>query len=61
MQIILYIYFFDFLGLPPRHVEVPRLGIQLELQLLAYTTATSDPSESVTYTTAHSNTRSLTH
>ena len=30
----------------PRHMEVPRLGVELELQLLAYTraTATRDPS-----------------
>ena len=33
-------------GLHLQHMEVPRLGIQSELQLLAYTTATatSDPS-----------------
>ena len=39
-------FFFYFLGLHPQHMEVPRLGVQLELQLLAYTTATatSDPS-----------------
>ena len=37
-----------FLGPHPRHMEVPRLGVQLELQML-------------TYTTAHGNARSLTH
>ena len=44
------------------------LVVELELQLLAYTTATAtatwDPScqaVSVTYTAAHSNTRSLPH
>ena len=44
-------------------MEVPRLRVQLELQLLAYTTAiaTWDQSCSVTYTTAHGNARSLTH
>ena len=31
---------FGFLGPHPWHMEVPRLGVQLELQLLAYTTAT---------------------
>ena len=38
--------FFGFLGLHLCHVEVPRLGVELELQLPAYTTATatSDPS-----------------
>ena len=29
------------LGLYLRHMEVPRLGVESELQLLAYTTATS--------------------
>ena len=39
-------FFFVFLGLNPWHVEVPRLGVKSELQLLAYTTATAmrDPS-----------------
>ena len=41
-------FVFCFLGLHPRHMEVPRLGVQLELQLPAYATA-------------HGNTRSLTH
>ena len=38
--------FVCFLGLHLWHMEVPRLGVKLELQLLAYTTvtATSDPS-----------------
>ena len=30
-----------FLGQYPRHIEVPRLGVELELQLSAYTTATA--------------------
>ena len=40
------IYLFIFLGLHPRHMEVSRLGVELELQLPAYTTATAtlDPS-----------------
>ena len=35
-----------FLGLHPQHMKVPRLGIESELQLLAYATATAmqDPS-----------------
>ena len=42
--LILFIYlylflFFCFLGTHPQHMEVPRLGIELELQLPAYTTA----------------------
>ena len=49
--------FFVFLGPHPQPMEVPRLGVQLELLLPAYAraTATPDPSMSVTYTTAHSN------
>ena len=37
---------FCFLGLYPRHMEVPRLGVKLELPLPVYTTATAtwDPS-----------------
>ena len=36
-------------------MEIPRLRVESELWLLAYTiaTATIDPSTSVTYTTAH--------
>ena len=35
-----------FLGPQPCHMEAPRLGVELELQLLAYSTATAarDPS-----------------
>ena len=45
-----------FLGQHLKYMEVPRLGVQLELELLAYTTATAmpDPEQSVTYTTHHS-------
>jgi len=32
---------FVFLGLYPWHIEVPRLGVKLKLQLLTYTTATA--------------------
>ena len=53
---------FRFLGLHLWHMEVPRLGVELELQPPAYTTATTqDPATSATYTTAHSNAGSLTH
>ena len=34
---------FVFSGLPPWYMEFPRLGVRLELQLLAYTTATATP------------------
>ena len=41
-----FFFFFWFLGLHPWHMEIPRLGIQSELHLLAYTAvrATWDPS-----------------
>ena len=41
-----YFVLFCFLGPHPRRVEVPRLGVESELQLPAYitTTATQDPS-----------------
>ena len=42
-------------------MEVPRLGIESELQLLAYTTATAtwDPSHIFDYATAHGNATSF--
>ena len=55
---------FVFLGLHPWHMQVPRLGVKSELQLLA---PTPQPQEhqiqatSATYTTAHGNAGSLTH
>ena len=63
------IHFFSFLafllvsGLHLQHMEVPRLGVKLELQLLAYTTAIAmrGPSHIHSNTTAHGNARSLTH
>ena len=45
-------------------MEVPRLGVELELQLPAYTTATAMhqiQAASATYTTAHIKAGSLTH
>ena len=58
-----FFFFFCFLGPHPQHMEVPRLGVKQELhwgptpqlqqcRILA---------TSATYTTAHSNTRSLNH
>ena len=35
------LFFFSFLGPHPQHMEVPRLGVESELQLPAYTTATA--------------------
>ena len=36
-------FFFSFLGPHPRRMDVSSLGVELELQLLAYTTATAIP------------------
>ena len=52
--------FFFFLGQHPRHMEVPRQGAELELQLPAYTTATAMLEPSHVCDLHHSNTRSLT-
>ena len=38
----IYILFFFSLGLRLSHMEVPRLGVKLELQLLAYITSHSN-------------------
>ena len=37
---------FAFLGLHPCHMEIPRLGVKLELQLLATASATATPDPS---------------
>ena len=43
-------------------MEASRLGVKSELQMLAYTTSTCEiQASSVTYTTAHGNTGTLTH
>ena len=56
------ILIFFFLGPHLPHMEVPRRGVQWELKLPAYITATATQIQdaSVTYTTAHGNARSLT-
>ena len=48
------IILFTFLGPFQRHMEVPRLGAELELQLLAYTTATAMWDLSCVYDLQHS-------
>ena len=57
------LFCFCFSGPHPQHMEVPRLGVKSELQLLAYTTVTAmrDRASSANYTTAPSNIGSLTH
>ena len=46
MSIFFFFAFFFFLGPHPWHVEVPRLGNELELQLPAYTSATATQDQS---------------
>ena len=62
---IVTIFFFVvvFLGLYPRHMEVPKLGVEWELQLPACATATvmQNLSLVLTYTTVHVYAGSLTH
>ena len=57
--------FFYFLFLQPHlwHMEVPRLEVELELQLLAYAKAAAHQIRaiSVTYATACGSTKSLAH
>ena len=43
-----------FLGPHLRHMEIPRLGVEPELQLLAYTTATATPDASCVCDLHHS-------
>ena len=52
-----------FLGLHLWHIETPRLGVELDLQLPAYATATATmvPAASATYTAACVNAESLTY
>ena len=50
----IFLPFFFFLGLHLRHIEIPRLGVKLELQLLASTTATAMPDPSSVCTLHHS-------
>ena len=38
--LVVVVVFLPFFGLLPRHMEVPRLGVELELQLMASATAT---------------------
>ena len=45
-EMLNFVFCFAFLGLHLQHMEVPRLGVKSELQLLVYATATAtwDPS-----------------
>ena len=62
--LFIYLFIYCFLGLHLQHMEVPRLGVESELQLPAYTTAMAERhfgAASAVYATAHSNAGSLTH
>ena len=57
--ILFFVCYFVFLGLHLRHMEVPRLGVESELQLPAYTTATAMPDLSRVYNLHHSSRQHL--
>ena len=63
LQAFFFVLFCFFFVLHPEHMDVPRLGIELELQLPAYTTDTAmqDSRCLCALTTALSSTISLTH
>ena len=43
VQTLYFTFFFVFLGTYPWHVEVPGLGVELDLEPLAYATAIATP------------------
>ena len=49
-----FFFFFVFSGLHLQHMEVPRLGVELELQLPAYATAIATPDPSCVCDLLHS-------
>ena len=53
-EAFLFFFFCVFLGLHPRYMEVPKLGVKLELQLPTYTTATATPDSSSVFDLHHS-------
>ena len=44
--LVFFVFVFVFLGPHPRHMELPRQGVESELQLPAYTTSTATPDPS---------------
>ena len=48
-----FFFFLSFLGPHPQHTEVPRLGVESNLYLLAYTTATAMPDPNHIYDLHH--------
>ena len=55
----LFLFSFSFLGPHPQHMEVPWWGVESELHILVYATATA--TWDLAHTTAQGNTGSLTH
>ena len=53
--VLCFFFFFLFVFLGPHlwHIEVPRLGVKSELELLAYTTATATPDPSCIFDLHH--------
>ena len=49
-----FFFFFCLYRASPQHMEVPRLGVESELQLPAYTAATATPNPSHVYSLHHS-------
>ena len=56
-------FFFFFLGPHSQHMKIPKLGVELQVHLQAYATATAtlDLSRIYDLPTVHSNVRSLAH
>ena len=53
-SLFLFIYLFCSIGLQLWYMDIPRLGVELELQLLAYATATAMQDPSCIYDLYHS-------
>ena len=52
--LFIYLFILVFLGPHPGHMEVPRLGVESELQPPAYTRATATPEPSLVFNLHHS-------
>ena len=54
LSLSFFFFFFCFLGPHSRHMEVPSLGVESELQLLTYATATATQDQSLICDLRHS-------
>ena len=59
LLLLLFLFVFCFLVLHPWHMEVPRIGDQLKMQLLAYVTTTAIPDPSCICDLQHNSWQSL--